>query len=334
MNPPLQASPEALSLLVEATFWRPAARPRGENLDDSELAICSGLSVLDTAGRAQRPRPFPTPPRSLPSRSPSRCSRTASRSAGSRPPTSPSTKGRQPDHRLRGRRPRSPARGRKPATCPPPPGATSCSSSTSPSPSPSRSSRRGRRPEACPSLHPADLVAVATYAASSGSELVLGFTSDRGQVDIDLGLPQLVDRNVNDPLRLILQRGAAAGQRRAPGTKATPDTPMDRPTPSVSRRAPAAGGPRGKGAGRARDGPSDLESQTREVTALTRSFADLARIMGSVQGRKYVVYLSEGFDSRAPPGHPRQASRTRWPRRGLGRVLELSSEERYGSTKP
>src|ERR1044071_4534434 len=32
-------------------------------------------------------------------------------------------------------------------------------------------------------LHASDLVAVATYVASRGSELVLGFTSDRGQVE-------------------------------------------------------------------------------------------------------------------------------------------------------
>ena len=33
------------------------------------------------------------------------------------------------------------------------------------------------------------------------------------------------------------------------------------------------------------------------VLSLTRSFSDLARLMAEVGGRKYVVYLSEGFDS-------------------------------------
>src|SRR5947207_72737 len=55
-------------------------------------------------------------------------------------------------------------------------------------------------------LHPTDMVAVSTYAATKGPQLVLGFTSDRRQIGaaIDtLGMPQLVDRSP-DPLRLVL----------------------------------------------------------------------------------------------------------------------------------
>ncbi|HEV7669122.1 MAG TPA: hypothetical protein VGS22_11390 [Thermoanaerobaculia bacterium] len=58
------------------------------------------------------------------------------------------------------------------------------------------------------SLHPSDLVAVATYSEARGPELVLGFTADRRQIEaaIDsLGLPSLVDRNP-DPLRLLAEQ--------------------------------------------------------------------------------------------------------------------------------
>src|SRR5436853_3234031 len=55
-------------------------------------------------------------------------------------------------------------------------------------------------------LHPTDLVAVATYSAIQGPQLVIGFTPDRKQIAtaIDtLGAPKLVDRSP-DPLKLIL----------------------------------------------------------------------------------------------------------------------------------
>src|SRR5215210_116557 len=54
-------------------------------------------------------------------------------------------------------------------------------------------------------LHPSDLVAVATYRRS-GVDLVLGFTSDRGQIAAalnSLGLPELIDRS-GDPLKTII----------------------------------------------------------------------------------------------------------------------------------
>ena len=49
-------------------------------------------------------------------------------------------------------------------------------------------------------------------------------------------------------------------------------------------------------------GKSERENQSARVMALTRSFTDLARTMNAVRGRKYVVYLSQGFDSRLLTG--------------------------------
>ena len=55
------------------------------------------------------------------------------------------------------------------------------------------------------------------------------------------------------------------------------------------------------------------------VRSLTRSFADLARLMGEVEGRKYVVYLSEGFDSSPALGQgPPRTTRRRSIRRRYG----------------
>ncbi len=155
-------------------------------------------------------------------------------------------------------------------------------------------------------LHSADLVAVATYHASAGPRLVLGFTSDRRQVDTALeSLSAAPDEKGNDPLRLVLRRSGKAGQERL---AASPDQVM-----ASEGKGYAAG---------SQDvvfsyndqlqdsmGKSDLESQKRAVTALTRSFADLAKVMGGVQGRKHVVYLSEGYDSRLLQGTSDTAER-------------------------
>jgi VWFA-related protein len=146
------------------------------------------------------------------------------------------------------------------------------------------------------SLHPTDLVAVATYSSLQGPQLVLGFTPDRRQISTaldTLGLPKLVDRSP-DPLRLVLastfkeadssssgvkpRMGRGEGREQAQGAKneALVDTLTDIYT--TSERA-------------------DRSARQQMLRNLTRSFADLARLMGEVEGRKYVVYLSEGYDS-------------------------------------
>ncbi|MBW8875201.1 MAG: VWA domain-containing protein [Acidobacteria bacterium] len=140
-------------------------------------------------------------------------------------------------------------------------------------------------------LHPSDLVAVATYSTLQGLQLVLGFTPDRQQLKtaVDtLGLPKLIDRSP-DPLRLVLAQtqgdissrparsmkdGFAEAQ--AGKDQAVLDTLQDFAT--QSNRAVRT-------------------VQEQQLRTLTKSFTDLARLMAEVEGRKYVVYLSEGFDN-------------------------------------
>jgi VWFA-related protein len=140
-------------------------------------------------------------------------------------------------------------------------------------------------------LHPTDLVAVAVYSVQQGPQLVIGFTPDRQQVAaaIDtLGVPKLIDRSP-DPLKLVLhQEFAAQGQPQAPPTgpagaaaRAAKEEALLDTLTSYSSSAQNA----------------ERTAQTQQVLGLTRSFADLARLMASVEGRKYVVYLSEGFDA-------------------------------------
>jgi VWFA-related protein len=146
-------------------------------------------------------------------------------------------------------------------------------------------------------LNPTDLVAVATYTALQGPRLVLGFTPDRRQIAtaIDtLGVPKLFDRSA-DPLQLVLAQ-AEQGVATAPplitqgngikasvagdGLAAKNEALLDTLT-TVAIDADRA----------------ERSAKQQLVRNLTQSFSSLARLMAEVGGRKYVVYLSEGFDS-------------------------------------
>ncbi|MEA2693865.1 MAG: hypothetical protein QOJ16_3252 [Acidobacteriota bacterium] len=139
-------------------------------------------------------------------------------------------------------------------------------------------------------LHPSDLVAVATYSAAKGPQLALGFTSDRRQIAAAisaLGLTQPLERNAgSDPLRLVVAETQLPNQieRFLVGKQGSQ---VDRTNELLDNLVAL---------------DEHLERQSREnqqdrVIGLSRSLADLARTMATVRGRKYVVYLSEGFDS-------------------------------------
>ena len=138
-------------------------------------------------------------------------------------------------------------------------------------------------------LHPTDLVAVATYSSLQGPQLVLGFTPDRRQITtaIDtLGLPKLFDRSA-DPLRLVLTDAQNSLQRETGGSGAGAEV-------RAAREAEVIDTLKSFSIVSAR---AEKSIQQQIVRNLTSSFADLARLMGEVEGRKYVVFLSEGFDS-------------------------------------
>lgn len=187
-------------------------------------------------------------------------------------------------------------------------------------------------------LHPTDLVAVATYSSLQGPQLVLGFTPDRQQITAaltTLGLPKLADRS-KDPLRLVLNDQLLSSRQ-------------------VQERSQT----RGAEALEAKDAEivdnlqtvSVISSRTERsiqqqvVRNLTSAFADLAHLMGEIEGRKYVVYLSEGFDSSLIAGRGPSASTDSLevgdsPSAGgtdNERILEATgasgSDERFGDTR-
>ncbi len=139
-------------------------------------------------------------------------------------------------------------------------------------------------------LHPTDLVAVATYSSMQGPQLVLGFTPDRQQIiaAVDtLGLPKLFNRTP-DPLRLVLTdaltsiaQGSQGRQGQGSDVRAAIDAEIIDTLQTVSIVSSRA----------------EKSVQQQLVRNLTQHLADLAHLMGEVEGRKYVVFLSEGFDS-------------------------------------
>lgn len=176
------------------------------------------------------------------------------------------------------------------------------------------------------SLHPTDLVAVATYSQNNGPQLVLGFTPDRRQAKLaldTLGLPQLIDRTP-DPLRMVM---------------------TDLQDQLRAKAASSIGGQEKRGGDMEAVVLEELEGLTREsdranktvlenkVRSFTRSFADLGRLMGSVQGRKHVVFLSEGYDSTVLAGTADTDEQAAMSESAMsGEIWNVDSDKRFGST--
>jgi VWFA-related protein len=141
-------------------------------------------------------------------------------------------------------------------------------------------------------LHPTDLVAVATYSALQGPQLVIGFTPDRKQIAAainTLGVPKLIDRSP-DPLKLVLfeaQKDSAAQQAAAVSQGARADVVAAKEAELLDNLKSVA----------TQSDRAERSAKQQILKNMTGSLANLARLMSEVEGRKYVVFLSEGYDS-------------------------------------
>jgi len=185
--------------------------------------------------------------------------------------------------------------------------------------------RQAARDMVATRLHPSDLVAVATYGQSRGPQLVLGFTGDRRQAQLaldTLGVPQLLDR-APDPLRLALSDYESSTPPPATISGNAADAKSGRDAAILENFQQMA----------MSSDRANRANMVGRVSALTRSFADLARMMSGVRGRKYVVYLSEGFDNTllsGTEGGDDQATRSAIE---SGETWKVDSEARFGSTR-
>jgi VWFA-related protein len=185
-------------------------------------------------------------------------------------------------------------------------------------------------------LHPTDLVGVATFQVSRGADLVLGFTSDRQQLETAL---ESLGKTVKaaDPLRLVMSLGesaflgsafgggdagggggrAAGGRHRQgdDGSQATTEISFVDNLIKESERIEQAG-------------------QKNNITRFSESVSELARMLAGIQGRKQVILLSEGFDSDSLYGTQDFEDIQRMDSASQnGEIWRVDSNSRYGSTK-
>jgi VWFA-related protein len=156
-------------------------------------------------------------------------------------------------------------------------------------------------------LHPTDLAAAATYSLDVGPRLLVTFTPDRAQLAraIDtLGAPRLLAQEGSiDPLRFMIEDPHRSGMS---STFAETETEG------------------GVGAGISELVDQEVQAYLRVISnqmdRMERSYArgrvsswvagldEMAQIMASVEGRKHVVFFSEGFDGRLMLGRGADAS--------------------------
>ena len=139
------------------------------------------------------------------------------------------------------------------------------------------------------SLHPTDLAGVATYSRNKGPQLVLGFTTDRYQIRQAIETLGVVepDRPQRDPLGLVIS-----------------DVSVDFMSTGTQGSTNAAGldaqlemgGGAGLGATARIADRARRDEQNTQISRLMDGLAAVAEMMKTVQGRKHVLFLSEGFD--------------------------------------
>jgi VWFA-related protein len=171
------------------------------------------------------------------------------------------------------------------------------------------------------SLHPTDLVAVATWSVRQGPRLVLGFSSDRRQVTEalrTLGFPDLLGSNPPDPLRLSLAEGTFPTGLDTGGMRATVDGETEETNALLARLTEEA----------------QLNEMLRSVKDMSRAMAGFAHMIGGVAGRKNVIFLSEGFDPAVLRGTTDDAVRREQSEQAAsGEIWKYNSDTMYGNTK-
>jgi VWFA-related protein len=141
------------------------------------------------------------------------------------------------------------------------------------------------------SLHPTDLVGVATYAPTRGPQLVLSFTTDRRQV-----------RNAIETLGFVEQRAA---QRDPLGL-------VSGGIEDFGSGGPDSGGQAGSAGGAGIDVQNEIQSQVQALSSmrgraereeqvsyiarLMDAMSQMGQVMAAIDGRKHILFLSEGFD--------------------------------------
>ena len=178
--------------------------------------------------------------------------------------------------------------------------------------------RRAARELVLHGLGENDLAAVATYSVERGVRLLATFSSDRAQVARAIEtLGFEVPSELPDPLAFAfdttaLRGGAGANEPSERGGTRAGDLIDALQTMSSLHRARADEYARGR------------------VRHLVQSFRDLAQTLDAVEGRKDVIYLSEGFSGRYLVGENETEQEKQWLIQG--EVWKVDADKRFGSS--
>jgi len=158
-------------------------------------------------------------------------------------------------------------------------------------------------------LHPTDLVGVATYSRAFGFKVPLGFTSDREKVQLaisSLGFP--------DVIRYYLAGSVPVDNRFRPGLV---DEEIGSTLEELLRK-------------------TDRAAQKQLAQGFVTSLGELAEAFDAVNGRKQLIYLSEGFPSSLVLGVGVSTERERQQIQDMneaamqGAYWEVESIDRFG----
>jgi len=188
-------------------------------------------------------------------------------------------------------------------------------------------------------LTPVDLAAVGIYSPARGARVLLAFTSDRDQLRLaleTLGSSELVEHRADwlgltigfskDKLRASERYGGDDRSARH-ANEETEDHPTARQIAQQDTMKALIELEHQEERGEA-------ENERQRAQNFSRSLRDLADLMQRVDGRKYVVLLSEGFDSAALLGDQRKAATNLDTEEdGQHTIMRGDSSLRFGSSK-
>jgi VWFA-related protein len=177
------------------------------------------------------------------------------------------------------------------------------------------------------SLHPTDLAAVATYSLETGPKLIVTFTPDRVQLAraVDtLGYRQALGSSKFDPLRFVIDEPDTAllslvsGQGRSNDARDLKDQEIVEYLKSIALAAQK----------------EERSFQMSRISNYSRSLTEVAKALNAVQGRKQIVFFSEGFDSRLLLGRdttdPEAADDA--DKVAFGQSYFVDNDQRFGNT--
>jgi VWFA-related protein len=164
-------------------------------------------------------------------------------------------------------------------------------------------------------LSPQDLVAVATFSSTHGVNLLTGFTSDRAQLVRAVGQLGVMQRDRQaDPLGMAYDLTEV-------GSALSDALPEENGVFEAIRAV------------QLRYQRSQEIAYRQRVIGLLDSLGGLARALDSVQGRKQVVFLSNGFADSSLTGEQGAQALVDAEAVARGRVWEVPSDSRFGDAQ-